>query len=501
LKRFSSQNTIPRDWLKVWPVQGATHLHLSSAPVAGRVYRNLAKGDRMPQKYCYQVGEWVEDNVSQQVEKCVEQDCDWWCACCNKWLCGLVWILVTVTKWVLTTVCEILGDVFDLVVAIVKGGWDIIVGIFTWNWSRVWDGFTEIGGAFFGLLGDVIRAIVFPCGLYGAFRESINKWKLQSYVESLIDKNDRFGDQERTQIKEALGLNGGGFGLRLKVQHYRGYVRSDYTASGDTVPALVRWNNDTNPNTKIDLKILAGFKWDHFFERGRPDIRGGNISESDIDAYLADPSSRSFSIYAQSDSVQLDKIHAIQTKGDSIGLKLEVDLQDVLLTDPTQVRAIPTGSGVVDNLAAPPFHRPPSGSPDAAGVLCSPIVLGTFLFQDNSFAGYSAHLRLCTCLDGSSFSPDGGTGAEYRDRLPVFAFTYTPIHELGHTFGLCHVDGLDRIMVSTRDHSWWSRWLLPEYICFSGEPQFVYDEAKKVWDYIIANFSADCLANRQFDLE
>jgi len=178
-----------------------------------------------------------------------------------------------------------------------------------------------------------------------------------------------------------------------------------------------------------------------------------------------------------------------------------VDLQDVQLTDPSQVRAIASGSGVVNSLAAPPFNRPPQNDPNAADVLCSPIVLGTFLFQDNSYAGYSAHLRQCTCVDGSQFFPDGGTGAEYRDRLPDFAFTYTPIHELGHTFGLCHVDGLDRIMVSTRDHSWWSWGLLPEYICFSGEPQFVYDEAKKVWDYIIANFSSDCLANRQFDPE
>jgi len=63
------------------------------------------------------------------------------------------------------------------------------------------------------------------------------------------------------------------------------------------------------------------------------------------------------------------------------------------------------------------------------------------------------------------------------------------------------VDGFDRIMVGPNDHSLWSWWLLPEYICFSGEPQFVYDEAKKVWDYIIAHFPTDCLANRQIVLE
>ena len=456
----------------------------------------------MPQKYCYQVGEWVEDHVSQQVQKCVEQDCDWWCACCNKWFCFLVWIVVTVVKWVLTTVCEILGDLFDLVVAIIHGGWDIIAGIFTWDWSRVWDGFIEIVGAAGGLIGDVIRTVVFPCGLYGAFRESVNKEHLRLYVEDLIDKSDRFDESQRAQIKEALGINGGGFGLRLRVQHYRGYVRSDYVAPGDTVPALVRWNNDTNSVTRVDLKILAGFESNAFFERYRPEIRGGSISESDIDAYLSDPTSKSFSIYAMSDAVQLEKIHAIQTKGDTIGLKLEVDLQDVLLTEPTQVQAVPGGVSVVNNLAAPPFNRPPQNSPDGIGALCSPIAFATFLFRDG-YTGYSAHLMECNCLEGALLTPDGGTGAEYRDRLPDFASTYAAIHELGHTFGLCHVKGLDRIMVTNRNLGfwwWWSLSFLPEYLCFSGEPQFIYDEAKRVWEYIVAYFPPDCLARRQFDV-
>ena len=451
----------------------------------------------MPQKYCHQVGEWIEDNVSQQVQQCVKRKCKWWCACCNKWLCALVWVVVTVMKWVVTTVCEILGDAFDLVVAILTGGWDIIVGIFTWDWSRVWDGFMEIVGAAGGLLGDLIRAITL-CGLIGAFRDSVNKWRLQGYVEDLINKAERFSDKDRIQIKEALGIDGGGFGLRLTVQSFRGYVRSDYIRPGDTQPALVVWHNDVDPDTKVDLKILAGFSWEKFFRRGQPDVRGdsGDISESDIDAYLADPDSQKFSIYAMSDSAQLDRIHAVQVKGDTIGLKLIVDLNDVLLTEPTQVRAIASSAGVVNNLAAPPFNRPPINSSDAEGVLCSPIVFGTFLFRDNSFSGYSAHLRACTCVDGSNFPANGGTGAEYRHRLPDFSSTYVAIHELGHTFGLCHVDGIDRIMVSPRDHSWWSGWLLPEYLCFSGEPQFVYDEAKKVWDYIITNFPTDCLTHR-----
>jgi hypothetical protein len=476
----------------------------------------------MSQKYCHQVGEWIEDNVSQQVQKCVEQDCDWWCACCNKWLCGLVWIIVTVTKWVVTTVCEILGDAFDLIVAIIIGVLDIIVGIFTWNWSLVWDGFMEIVGAAGGLLGDFIRAITL-CGLIGGFRESINKWRLRGYVQDLIDKEERFSDKDRIQIKDALGINGGGFGLRLTVTSYRGFVRSDYIAPGHTVPALVSWNNSTDPNTKVDLKFLAGFKWNKFFERSRPDIRGDISSESDIDEYLSNPSSKSFSIYAMSDSALLDRIHAVQIKGDTIGLKLVVDLKDQLFTEPAQARASADPCNLLSLLASDPFKRQPAfpgtccnhpydprdpnAEDNAKNELCTPVIVGTFLFNDNSYSGFSATLysstcleegKAKTCLDDNTIGNHGGTGAVYRHRLPDFATTYVAIHELGHTFGLCHVTGLDRIMVSNREAGWWwwSGWLLPEYLCFSGEPQFVYDEAKKVWDYIIANFPTDCLARR-----
>lgn len=475
----------------------------------------------MSQKYCYQIGAWIEDHVSQQVEQCVKRKCNWWCACCNKWFCFLVWVIVTVVKWVVQTVCEILGDVFDLIVALVKGGWNIIAGIFTWDWSRVWDGFMEIVGAVGGLVGDIIRTVIFPCGLYGAFRESANKWRLIGYVEDIINKSSRFTEDDRAQIKQALGINGGGFGLRLTLTSYRGYVQSDYIASGDTVPALVHWNNDPNPNTRVDLKKLAGFTWDHFFQRSSPDIRGDISSEADIDAYLSDPNSRHFSIYALSDTALIERIHNIQIKGDTIGLKFwQVDLQDILFTQPTQAQAAITdpdglhnSCAVLDLLAKDPFNREPAVAgfrcrsldpkdPNAEirakDLLCTPVIVGTLRFQANdSYSGYSACMYASTCLDGGSFGNHGGTGAVYRHGLPDWVRTWVPIHELGHTFGLCHVDGLERIMVNPKDHSWWSGWLVPEYLCFSGEPQFTYDEAKKVWDYIIANFSTDCLANRQ----
>ena len=356
----------------------------------------------MAQKYCHQIGEWIEDNVSQQVQQCVERKCKWWCACCNKWFCFLVWVVVTVVKWVVQTVCEIIGDVFDLLVAIVTGGWDILAGLLTGDWGRVWDGFLEIVGAAGGVLGDFLRAAFAPCGLFGVFRDSVNKWRLRGYVAEIIDQSRRFSPDERAQIREAIGLDGGGFGLRLTLTSYRGYVRSDFTEPGESTPALIRWHNDPDPNPRVDLKSITGHAWTAFLEMSRPEVRGddGDISESDLDDYLAGMGRKSFSVYAVSDADLLERVHCIQTKGDTIGLKFVVDLQDVELTLPTQVRAKDSGSGVVENFATSPFLRPPANDPRAAGLLCAPVVLATFLFRHNPWGTPSA-----------SATPMGSTGS------------------------------------------------------------------------------------------
>lgn len=79
---------------------------------------------------CHEVQDWVEQQVEQPVEQwvnqlqqvCEQQDCNWWCLCCNKWLCWLAWvvvrvvtwIVVTVGKWVTRVVCEVVSFVLDV---------------------------------------------------------------------------------------------------------------------------------------------------------------------------------------------------------------------------------------------------------------------------------------------------------------------------------------------------------------------------------------------------
>ncbi len=111
-------------------------------------------------RVCKETQDWVEENVEQPVEQfvnqlqqtCVQQDCNWWCLCCNKWLCWLVWVVVrvvtwvvvTVGKWVTRVVCEVVNFVLDVVGSIVKlilsipiiGG--IIRTILNWVTEIIW---------------------------------------------------------------------------------------------------------------------------------------------------------------------------------------------------------------------------------------------------------------------------------------------------------------------------------------------------------------------------
>ena len=48
----------------------------------------------------------VESWVSDLQETCTMQTCNWWCLCCNKWLCWMAWVLVKVVTWIFVTVIK-----------------------------------------------------------------------------------------------------------------------------------------------------------------------------------------------------------------------------------------------------------------------------------------------------------------------------------------------------------------------------------------------------------
>ncbi len=109
---------------------------------------------------CKEIQDWVEEQIEQPVEQwenqlqqqCEEQDCNWWCLCCNKWFCWLVWVLVKVIVWVVVTggkwvtrvVCEVVNFVLAIIGAIISliesipiiGG--IIRDILNWITEIIW---------------------------------------------------------------------------------------------------------------------------------------------------------------------------------------------------------------------------------------------------------------------------------------------------------------------------------------------------------------------------
>lgn len=126
-------------------------------------------------RVCQESQQWVEENVEQPIEEwenqqetqCREQDCNWWCLCCNKWFCWVVWVLVkvvrfivvTIGKWVARVTCEIVNAIVDAVAFVVElvlsipviGG--IIRTVLNWLTEILWRlvGLLDFFGSLIGI--------------------------------------------------------------------------------------------------------------------------------------------------------------------------------------------------------------------------------------------------------------------------------------------------------------------------------------------------------------
>jgi hypothetical protein len=398
---------------------------------------------------------------------------------------------------VVQTICEIVADLVDLVVAVVKGLVDIFVGLFTGNWAQMWDGLVEIAEGIGQLIGTILRTVTLG-GLVGTFIDSGQRWALRNYVRELI--RVRYADHPETRdaIIAALGVDGG-FGLYLNATAVRSFIRSDFTSMQGGSPDLAQWLQD--PALGINLKQLAGFEWSSFWRRSRPQLIGdsGDITAGDLDAWVAQGgvgrNVKQFRLFCMELGVFQDRLQTTKRKAEDLAIFFNWTSSDVQLVRGDQV--LVDDRAFIQFLASSPFNRHSrTDLPTAISELCEPLVIGVFRYQDESLNGLSAHLFDATCVSGDRFRGDGATAASFKDRLPDFVWQWVPIHELGHTFGLCHVDGLDHIMYTAapaENKSWWDWSVLPNYLLVSGEPGFTLEEQKKTWDYIIANFSPECL--------
>ncbi len=67
---------------------------------------------------------WITTTWTQ----CVEQDCNWWCLCCNKWLCWISLIVIAVLSFVVFLILEIIAVVVCTVISV----WCILCNIVCW---------------------------------------------------------------------------------------------------------------------------------------------------------------------------------------------------------------------------------------------------------------------------------------------------------------------------------------------------------------------------------
>lgn len=344
-------------------------------------------------------------------------------------------------------------------------------------------------------LGDTIAFII----------EEINKKRLRDYVRKILGR--KYSGSTFDEIADAIGLDHGAFGLRLKGTAIRTVLDSETISPTDpTAPNLVVLHE----TGKINLRIFCGFDPQPFWNTKRYKtlkketvIAGGGggefdnpISEDELKDYLDSRGARGpkFTVIAMRDGVLDDKISVAEDKGRELGVMLDFDTSLDLVSKAGHIvhdgfDTMTFASSLVSFLEEIVGRKDKAA--DAAGAtadLCHPVIVGVFQYTDG-LRGLTSNLAASAC----GLSGEDASGLTFIDNIPDQIWKYVPIHELGHYFGLCHVDGLDRIMYSSKQNSWWSWWMLPTWLYLEGEPSFIFDEAKAAWDYIAANFSATCL--------
>lgn len=472
---------------------------------------------------CIETQEWIEEEIAKPIEEWVEKTekkCKkrpWWHPL--RWLCWLVttlvkvvkWIVVKVGKWVVRTVCKIVGAVIDFLKDFFEGLWNVIAGIFTLDWRRILDGLIQIVAGAINLIATLAR-IQYLGDTLDYIIEEYNRGQLRDYVRKLLEK--KYSGDELQHIKDTLRVDHGAFGYRIPMRAIRTFVDSETPSPDDPgAPNLVVLHE----RGEINLREMCGFEFTEGFwnrkryktlKKGLHAGGGGGgeidnpISESELDTYLSSRGREGpkFIVLCMRDGVLETKLRAAELKGREIGLMPQwtKETQEVTLPQYIKHKGFDTGVAsnslvhfLIDIIGRKAKVRDASGNvideTEALHDLCTPVAVGVFRYTD-TLRGITA------CLKGSRCQlTHDASGATFIDNKPDIIWKYVPIHELGHYFGLCHVDGIDRIMYSPRENSWIDWWTLPKLLYTKGEPSFTLDEGKQAWDYIVAHFPARCI--------
>ena len=474
---------------------------------------------------CTEVTEWIEEKVSRPVEEWEERQekkCKkrkWYDP--RKWFCWFVtilvkvirWVIVTVVKAVVTIVCRLIAVNINFIVDIFQALWLFAKALVLWDKCILQEAISELGNVGVHVLTAIGYVLINP------FVDQINRYRLRNYVRDQIE--DIFSDRPDhiAALKEAFHIDHGTFGYRVTCTVRRMFVDSQAN------PPIRRFANVPNllglhKGGFIDLYQLAGFTTpcalttEKGWYRPRPQTAkfpfasGGGVGEptppsldeDELTQYIDSEGAEGphFRIYAMSIENLEKRLNAASEKGRQLGLimnfenkrDIQVFHEDYInYTVGVQPRFLKCELGRIDEAL---------GRIDdetwAFIDLCNPVAVGVFGFKDREKRGQATNLVGTTaCARGRNLRDGDTSGVSFVDDIPDEVRKYVLIHELGHYYGLCHVDGFDRIMVSGKSGQGdLFTWKAIPYTLFHGGPRFTHSEAKQVWDFILANFPEEC---------
>ena len=468
---------------------------------------------------CTKVTEWIEEKVSKPVEEWEERQekkCKkrkWYDP--RKWLCWFVtilvkvirWVVVTVVKAVVTIVCRVVALVINIIVDLLQGLWLLGKALVLWDKCILQEALSELGN----VLGHVLTSVGYV--LINPIVDQINRYRLKNYVREQIETLFADRPEHITALKDAFHLEHGTFGYRVTCSVWRMFVDSQANLDPPRFPGMPNLFGLHNAGL-IDLYELAGFKPGCAFTtkegwyRPRPQTAtfpfatGGGfgeptppaLEEDDLDKYIDSNGAEGphFHIYSMSNADLDKKLSTASVKGRTLGLILDFNQQNLQVFDE---RYIKFTVGIQPQLLKQELGRIDEDDNRAGAFndLCNPVAVGVFGFSDRIKRGQSTTLVPTTVCPKNNLSDMDTSGVTFVDDIPDELRKYVLVHELGHYYGLCHVDGFDRIMVSgDKTQGKKLTWGAIPNTLIHGGPRFTFSEAKQVWDYILANFPDQC---------
>lgn len=410
---------------------------------------------------------------------------------------GWLGVILGLIKGLVSLIRNLVSVVRDLVGAIR----DIILGIFTLNLCRIVRGGTDLGVGVGRALADTGFAPAFAwvppvaIGLAAARaigavvaggRGAVERLRLEEVIVDTINAAFGAGTSRANNAIERVGIGGAPMGLP-----YRADARRMFLSSSDLRPDLRALHNAG----VIDLYQLAGYLSDCGRIINQPEgevVYAGSdlrVSYADLETFLelGSGSVPEFHVFAIRRQRFRGHLEAARRKAHALGVDLFFPtIGTIRATLPEHVplnctTTVPPGDAVQQNLfgtmgrvgAGDDLSRIPAIShfhyvPNAAG---------------NEIFGLASWFR-------PSINEAGRSGVTYRNRTPDWAFRWVLVHEMGHYWGLDHLNragaerGLEEIMYTPTSGISVGGGTVAEYLLLSGEARFTLDDARTAWEWM-----------------